>query len=838
MTTRKYGWLALAFAASLVLAACSDKEGLRPTGGTGGTGGGGGTGGEEPPPGPSWENVSPVVRTAWHTPGDITIWKKGRFGPDGQEGYVFGGGDIGAVAEDGTLIWRLGAEGGAPLGDLVLDLHVVPLGGKADHVLATTVGGRALLVDGEDGSVVWFRELSYHDERRAEMVLLGDEDEPLFYSVFGKSIHSVKTGEVAWNHGLRNVPIFAQSLPRGEGQSPLVVLAVDPGPERVEEEPDLFAFTTDGEPVFSVSSGRYVTQLGWAPLGEDGAPLLLVGTNDARLVAFSAEGVHQWTRNLVDSGNTWLTYVDQLLVADIDADGGHEIFVELESSQEGSSLLSLAADGTVNFRRSLDRQILRMEWLEASGGPRLILSFEGFPQVSDVATVDARTGDDLQSVRGLRAVRGFERAHDPSKIFVGMEDGRAEFLDENGATEGAIFVGNAVLGAVPASAEGALVTTRWGIVGSVTGVGTEWRLHFDPNERSFVGESHFFEEEGRGIVVVSGVISEFQEDTGTPGFHFITDDGERLPSISLYRQPTAFTLANLDGEGPQEIVTVHYPATGSNRCTLAAYERKKGDLLWETEVGVCNYVWVHAGDVEGDGRSEVAVTGFRVGHPAFAGLVDSEGSLKWLHEFHFLPFWTLVLPGGVAFGGSGDDGNGFAVLYDPESGEKLWETRIPSWRNPDDPLETRQGFAYFATAVGDRNEDGFDEIALTTVAGEVFLLDGKTGSILWRRSIRGDGSTSDAGGGPIAWVPATEDTPEYLVVTEQESRAVATTTAIFDLEGNRRGEVTSRGGVASVTRRKMESGEWRVALAESFGARVIAVAPTTEDEDPGEPAEE
>lgn len=833
MTHRKKGWLSYALVLSLAFFACSDKEeGFPSPGGAGGDGGSGGTGGDQQPPGPTWDDVSPVVRTDWGTVGNVALWKKGRFGPDGGPGYVYGGNGIGAVADDGTLLWRLDAEGD------ILDMQVVRLDGKADHVLATTLDGGAVLVNGEDGSVVWARELSYHDERRAELVLLGDEEDPLFYSVFGKSIHFVKTGEVAWNHGLPNVPIFAQSLPRGEGQSPLVVLAVDPGPERVEEEPDLFAFTTDGEPVFSVSSGRYVTQLGWAPLGEDGAPLLLVGTNDARLVAFSAEGVHQWTRNLVDSGNTWLTYVDQLLVADIDADGGHEIFVELESSQEGSSLLSLAADGTVNFRRSLDRQILRMEWLEASGGPRLILSFEGFPRVSDVATVDARTGDDLQSVRGLRAVRGFERAHDPSKIFVGMVDGRAAFVDATGAAEEGFYVGNPILHAVPASPEGVLVATPWGQVASIEGTTPRWTRHFDPKERSFVGESHFVEEDGRGILAVSGILSGAQEDPGSPGFHFIAEDGEHLSSISTFRQPTAFDLVDLDGEGPHEIVTVHYPLSGSTVCTLVAYERTNGDILWETDLPECLYVWVQAGDVDADGRPEVAVAGFQLTHQPFAGLVDADGSVRWMHRLMYQPFWTLALPGGVAFGGTGDDGNGFAVFYDAESGEKVWETRIPSWRNPDDPLETRQGFAYFATAVGDRNEDGFDEIALTTVAGEVFLLDGKTGSILWRRSIRGDGSTSDAGGGPIAWVPATEDTPEYLVVTEQESRAVATTTAIFDLEGNRRGEVTSRGGVASVTRRKMESGEWRVALAEFFGARVIAVAPTTEDEDPGEPAEE
>src|SRR5690606_11230624 len=170
--------------------------------------------------------------------------------------------------------------------------------------------------------------------------------------------------------------------------------------------------------------------------------------------------------------------------------------------------------------------------------------------------------------------------------------------------------------------------------------------------------------------------------------------------------------------------------------------------------------------------------------------------------------------------------------------EKMWETRIPAWRNPKDPLDSRRGFTYFSTAIDDLDGDGFDEIALTSTAGEVFLLDGKTGSILWQQSIRADGPAADSGGGPIAWVPATEETPAYLVVTEQESRPVATTTAIFDLDGNRRAEVSTRGGVAAVTRRQTESGEWRVAVAARFGAQVLGVAPSTEDEEPDEEAEE
>src|SRR5690606_11545879 len=154
---------------------------------------------------------------------------------------------------------------------------------------------------------------------------------------------------------------------------------VDPGLNRKEEEPDIFAFTTEGELVFSVSSSRYVTWFGAAPLGEDGAPLLLVGTNDARLVAFSADGTHRWTHEL---GGGWLTYVAALFVADLDDDGASEIYLALEGDGDGATLLSIAPDGTEHFRSSLDRRVAWIDGLAESEAPRLLLAFEGFPEVS------------------------------------------------------------------------------------------------------------------------------------------------------------------------------------------------------------------------------------------------------------------------------------------------------------------------------------------------------------------------------------------------------------------------------------------------------------------------
>lgn len=815
------------------LVACSKEELTRPpvgAGGSGGTGGAGGSGGDPggEVPGPSWEGKGPVALSNWNTIGDIAVWRKGHLGPEGRPGFVYAGHGIGAIAEDGTPLWQLDAEEEGPFRDFILDLVTVRLEGDVDHILATTVEGGALLLSGADGSLVWARELPYLEKRRAELVLLGEEEEPLFFSIFGKSIHYVRTGEVAWDHGLASAPIFAHSLSRGEGQAPLVILAIDPGPDRPEEKPDLFAFTVDGEPVFSASSERYVTSLTSFQQGEEGDSLLLVGTNEERLVAFSADGTKQWTRSL--GSGRWLYAVDHILAADVDGDGSHELFADV--SFETSTLVSLDEGGEERFRVDLDRRISLMDWMETPEGPRLALTYkEGGPR-GDLLTLDARTGEDLLAVPGLRFVTGLFPAPDRKRFFVGTVDGRGTFLEGRASTKQGAFVGNSVLRAVSGKGDDALVTTRLGVVASIESPKVDWVLPFDPSGRTLMGESHFAEEDGRGVLAVSGA---WTYEPGSFGFHFFTENGERLSSISTSRPPTAFAWIDLDGEGPMEVVTVHYPYTGSEDCTLNAYDRERGEILWETDLATCDSVWLDVGDSNGDGRPEVAVTGFQSGKQPFAALVDAKGSLRWMQHFHFQAYWALALSGGAAFGGAADDGDGFVFFFDAESGEKRWEIRLPGLRDPERPRETRRSFSYFATAVTDRNGDGYDEIALTTAAGEVFLLDGATGAIEWRAWIREDGTVSSGGGGPIVYVPATESIPAYLVVSEQEGGAVTTTTSVFDLEGNRRGSFLTRGGVASLTRRRVE-GEWRVATGERFGTQIIAVRENEpkEDEEPTE----
>src|SRR5690606_39602690 len=75
-------------------------------------------------------------------------------------------------------------------------------------------------------------------------------------------------------------------------------------------------------------------------VGEDGAPVLLVGTNDARVVAFSSDGTHLWTRELGENEDNWATYVELMRVGDVDNDGELEIVVSLKTDRKSTRLNS------------------------------------------------------------------------------------------------------------------------------------------------------------------------------------------------------------------------------------------------------------------------------------------------------------------------------------------------------------------------------------------------------------------------------------------------------------------------------------------------------------------
>src|SRR5690606_14071265 len=159
------------------------------------------------------------------------------------------------------------------------------------------------------------------------------------FSPLTTAVHYVRTGAIAFRHELPD-PLISTSLPRGDGQSPLIVFGIDLGPRRPAEKHDIFAFDTSGEVVFSANSERYVTELTWGPVGEDGAPVLLVGTNDARVVAFSSDGTHLWTRELGENEDNWATYVELMRVGDVDNDGELEIVVSLKTDRKSTRLNS------------------------------------------------------------------------------------------------------------------------------------------------------------------------------------------------------------------------------------------------------------------------------------------------------------------------------------------------------------------------------------------------------------------------------------------------------------------------------------------------------------------
>lgn len=779
---------------------------------------------EEPPEEesePSWDGKAPREAYSWKTPGDIYHWRTGRLGTVGEPAVVFAGNSFGAVADDGTLLWKHGAPGGLPLEELILDVSMIDKGDGTHDVLATTVGEEAMLLDGRDGSVLWSEKLEYPDGRRAELVVFGEEDDPLFLSIFGDAVHSVKSGKERWRHDLPSPPIWAQPIRQEEG-APMIVFGIDRGWERTEAEPDLFAYTLEGQQLFEVSSERFLTHLSAAKLGNDASESLLVGTNDARLSIFSSDGELRWAKSLTfhDYASSWLSYVARSTTVDVDGDGRSEIFVTMEREYSPTLLIALDQDGNELWNVSFEQRIPLLDWISTSDGIRLVAAFPGsFVEHGAMVLIDPLTGTTSRQIPGQGFLSGGAVDREGARIFMGFLDGRGRFVKENGAADGSLYVGHKLLYAYGVE-DGALSLDSWGTLAASREPGdVAWHVSFDPSRRTRTGECVWLEEDGEALIAVSGMTNSGASPVG--GLHFLSPTGEKRQSLVLDRLPTAIAATDLDGDGVHEMVTVHPAMKDGDPCVLSAYGRDDFRAIWTTKLSECWGVWVHAGDVDGEGKDAIAVTSFAQGKPSFVALVDGAGGLRWMEHFSYLPYWTLALPGGVVVGGVAEDGHGFAHFHDGETGTQLWTTRLPYKQDPADPTSGSSAFAFYGTRVGDRNGDGRDEVALTTAAGEVHLLDGATGEILWTRPIREEGTS--IGGGPIAWIPATEKTPSFLLVTEQGSETGPTVAAVFSSDGDRKGEVPVPGNVASASLSRGEGGEWKVGLAAEFGLTVVEV---------------
>ncbi|MFB6136527.1 MAG: PQQ-binding-like beta-propeller repeat protein [Halobacteriaceae archaeon] len=185
------------------------------------------------------------------------------------------------------------------------------------------------------------------------------------------------------------------------------------------------------------------------------------------------------------------------------------------------------------------------------------------------------------------------------------------------------------------------------------------------------------------------------------------------------------TLGDYDGDGVREVVA---PTTEN---VVYAFDPATGAVELEHDLSAYGYSPAVVGHLLGGSRRQVAVADAKgtvyVLYPnGTAAWTDDGGSYVWappaLADFTAGPGNELA----VGFGG------GYVRVYRP-SGDVAW--------NASEPFDG--SLTWMGT--GDANGDGKTDVAAATTAGEVVVLDGRDGDVLWERDF-GDVAAVDAFG--------------------------------------------------------------------------------------------
>jgi outer membrane protein assembly factor BamB len=262
---------------------------------------------------------------------------------------------------------------------------------------------------------------------------------------------------------------------------------------------------------------------------------------------------------------------------------------------------------------------------------------------------------------------------------------------------------------------------------------------------------------------------------------------------------------------------------------VVALDARDGTVRWRTQVGDPRAMWVHATPLIDTDRHAVYVGEYRT----FAALGLGDGSLRWQrNDFgspeNYVTVSSPALAGGVLVAGFGMYEPNLYGL-DPDNGATLWAGTEPEHRCPltevvaiegtGDVVLGRMGgrFDRLDGATGAlrwkarldalflRGRPAFvqvgttpaapatdTDVVVTTGAGDLYRLDGRTGAVRWRRLLDGSpplpfgpyrrngaalacGPTlGDAG---VLWQPATDGTVHRL------DAADGTTVELFRLPG-------------------------------------------------------
>ncbi|MDP2309281.1 MAG: PQQ-binding-like beta-propeller repeat protein [Pseudomonadota bacterium] len=508
--------------------------------------------------------------------------------------------------------------------------------------------------------------------------------------------------------------------------------------------------------------------------------------------------------------------VDGILVQDLDGDDHGELIVHAYNDEE-STIYGFGQDGAELWNAPLGARAYIVDAidLDADGTKELITGL-GYPVVKGekaalpnegpaLAPTMAQTAawslamdgpQELWRIETSVPARAFAAVGDNQLIIASGDAQLYKVSANNGEMIDTLSAGglNHAMGVGDLDGDGIAEVVTGDVFGNVTGLGHNGQPMF---ESKLAGdgpavitgiEMARHEEGGAGMFVVSG-FGWRGENAGV--LQLFDNQGNTLFSVQTAAGLAEAKFADLDGDGSQEIVVPYFgfrigQPMGDRACGVMAYDLD-GKLLWQMDVATCDIGQIAVGDSDGNGSEEVAFGDLGRNAPYHMALLEGDGSIRWnITSDVDDAVWLEIVEGGVVYGGRTEAEDGHVTVLEARDGKERWRLDMAGAPDPRAPRMEDSPFGEFAGSlfgqvIEDVNGDDKRDIAFTTVEGEIRVLDGANGELLWEESLE-DAALSvrkNQGvregteqkpemyfvGGPLAYVPGNAGEPGVLVVT-------------------------------------------------------------------------
>ena len=657
----------------------------------------------------------------------------------GQPRWAFKWDDVpGNVLTGGDNMWATGVEMFDVTGDGIPD------------ALLTSSDSAAYLLDGSTGEKVWRAPTDGGLSNGFALVDADEDGVPDLFPSGSRTVLSGHTGERLWEAPIpKNARSVASGDFDGDGARDAIVTINPPGagtnPNTIVPAvtaTTVFVISSKGELLYDFKPFNGIEAMAGADIDGDGTDEAVLGTFNGFLHVIDATGI-RWSAALGPSA------VTDLQVADTDGDGRDEILAGTGLGAAGlASLFEVAAfgpEGGQRWRQVVPDPVeeLQLAQLDADEPPELLVG-GGTTGTAPFGSALALETGLLEPARqkwrvetGMRVVSfAVVDGAAGKRVAVGSHDGRLRLVDPMNGRELAHWTaGGYVQSTIAVDLDGdgrdeAITGDDAGHLKVLDADGDErWSSKVPGSNNMTVFQVAAGDVDGDGIEEVAAAAELYDGEQGGQ-VALYSGTGDLLWTNELVGYGQDVLLADLEGDGNNEVIVAEGGRALGDPCAIGAYRGATGEQIWWMELPTCIVIHADAADVDGDGRPEIAFgTQVLFGTPQVA-LLDADGTARWHLHPPQASAWVDIEPGRFIHGGFADESRGHLTSRDIASGEIRWQSFFTGNRGNGGSANR------FGALIPDATGDGLADVVTSSDSREVLLVDGATGSTVWATRIQ------------------------------------------------------------------------------------------------------